>query len=724
MLAAPLARPRIPNLPHKNLAVSAGLVLVGAGLLALHQFISAQGSRWASPLRLVDWLFTVGFALGLLTLAWSIGGLLRAGQGDDPLADELAAVGIGGGVLSLVILAAGLCHLLHGWLFASTALVITIALYRPTAARIRRQGAYLRTWRRGRPRPALTAGRRIVVIVQIITLGFVCLRNTIPLIGDAPDLDGVTYHLAGPALYVHAHAIIPLPDIPLANGPSGLEMLAIPGVMAGTDTLLKVLNLLFALLLGLAIHAFSRRHFPRADAGLAVILFYLPTWIVELMAGTVVDFATAFLLLLGAGDALAWLERQRARPVPGATPSRSDADQLRGPDLGARVSRPASANGDGLLVRAGLLLGFAVSFKLTSGPAIPTAIATLGLCLLVGPGGTIAARLATAVRAGAVLGAAAVLPLAPWLLKSRIWFHNALYPAANLDNGSTCAMTNTSCAAGVAGHAGDPVSTLISHLWWMLSSTGTLYWNFAGPLTVALLLVPTVRRARPALLFLVIGAILWLSLVPLFYPPRYWLAMLALAAVLTAVAVGEAASRMGVRPRLLDTLLLVFLLPASLYTLVIAMGLAQRSGAFDLATGRISPYTFLADRVRPYKAMDWVNTHVPPGAEVAMVNSSLGYYLRRPYLNDWYGTRFSQLEQGGSARRIVLKLWCAAGVHYAIFNHADREYNQDNLAGIHPVRSYRWVRQANLVRADLFSWRGVDVLAVSPCGALASTGAR
>jgi hypothetical protein len=318
-----------------------------------------------------------------------------------------------------------------------------------------------------------------------------------------------------------------------------------------------------------------------------------------------------------------------------------------------------------------------------------------------------------------LLGAAALLPLAPWLLKSRIWFHNALYPAANLDNGSTCAMTNKGCAAIVAGHAGNPASAAISHLWWMVSSTGSLYWNFAGPLAVALLLLPAVRRARPALLFLVVGAILWLWLVPLFYPPRYWLAMLALAAVLTVVALGEAARWMGLRPRLMDTLLLLFLLPASLYTLIIAMGLSQRSGAFDLATGKLSPYSFLADRVRPYRAMDWVNTHAPTGAEVAMVNSTMGYYLRRPYLNDWYGMRFSQLELGGAARRAVLAEWCAAGVRYAVFNHADHEYNQDDLAAIHPVRSYRWVRQANLVRADLFSWRGVDVLAVTPCDALA-----
>jgi hypothetical protein len=433
-------------------------------------------------------------------------------------------------------------------------------------------------------------------------------------------------------------------------------------------------------------------------------LFFLPNWIVELMAGTVVDFATAFLLLMGVSDALAWWEQQ-----PGA---RSPAGwwAIGGPDR--------------LLIRAGLLLGFAVSFKLTSGPAIPAALLTLTLCIVAGRNGPLLARLALAVRACAVLGIAAVAPVAPWLLKNRIWFHNALYPAAGLDNGGNCTVSASGCTAIVATHAGGPLSSAFTHGWWMVATTGSLFWNFAGPLSVAILILPAARRARPSLMFLVLGAALWLWLVPLFYPPRYWLAIIGMAAVLTSVAIGELARRLSIRPRLLDLLLVLFLLPASLFSLLIALGLAQRSGALDLASGKISPAAYLADRVRPYRAIEWVNQHTAPGSEVAMVNSSMGYYLRRPYLNDWYGTRFHELESGGAAMRADLGAWCAAGVRYAVFNHADHEYNPDGPAGIRPLRVYSWVHVPRLVGRVLFSWRGVDVLAVSPCQTLRAVGTR
>jgi hypothetical protein len=698
-------RQGIARTPLKSrLGVFASLLIVGAVLIAWHLVIRSEGTHWASPLRLGDWLFNLALALTLLVPAWAAGTVIARpllGQADDPLGDLLAALGIGVGALSLLIFAAGLLHLLYSPLFLAGGIALFALLYRPGLAAGRAQFSDLRAWAAQRPDPPLSTARRVVIVVQAITLLFVCLRNTIPLVGDAPDQDGVTYHLPGPALYLQAHYMMPLPDIPLTNGPSGLEMLAIPGLMADTDTLLKMLNLLFALLLGLATYAFCKRHFPEADARLGVTIFFLPNWIVELMAGTVVDFATAFLLLLGVSDALAWLNRQ---DTPGA----------------ANPMRAGIAN-DRLLIRAGLLMGLAVSFKLTSGPGIPAAIIVLGAYILIRGKEPILVRVWIAGRAGVLLGVAAVLPVAPWLLKNRIWFHNMLYPAANLDNGGNCTVSANGCTAIASGPGSGALANAATHLWWTITTTGSLYWNFLGPMCLAILILPALRATRPALCFLVVGAALWLWLVPLFYPPRYWIAMVAMAAALCAVGLGEIRRRCGLGPRLFDTLLVLFLLPASLFTLLIAMGLAQRSGAFDLATGKISPYTFLADRVRPYRAIDWVNTHTSPGTEIAMVNSSMGYYLHRPYLNDWYGTRFQQLEGGGAARRADLAQWCATGVRYVVFNHADHEYNADLPAGIHPLAHYAWTRIPGLVQKVAFSWRGVDVLAVSPCQVGGST---
>ncbi|HVA88980.1 MAG TPA: hypothetical protein VNL71_03980, partial [Chloroflexota bacterium] len=402
--SVPRPVPAPPRPPHRFAALVA-LLLGGALLIAWRLIIRTEGIRWASPLRLGDWLFNLAFALALLTLAWAGGAVLTRpllGRWDDPPGDILAALGIGVGAMSLLIFAAGLLHLIYGPLFLAAGIILAGVLARPGLVLGSASLRDLRGWKALRPDPPLSAARRVVFIVQALTLVFVCLRNTIPLVGDTPDQDGVTYHLPAPALYVQAHHMMPLPDIPLANGPSGLEMLAIPGLLADTDTLLKMLNLLFALLLGLAAYAFCKRHFPEADARLGVTLFFLPNWIVELMAGTVVDFATAFLLLLGASDALAWLTRQDARSSP-------------------RSWRVISTD-DRLLIRAGVLLGFGVSFKLTSGPAVPAAILTVCACVLCRRDAPAARRALGAIRAGILLGVTAVLPVAPWLIKNRIWF--------------------------------------------------------------------------------------------------------------------------------------------------------------------------------------------------------------------------------------------------------------------------------------------------------------
>jgi hypothetical protein len=252
----------------------------------------------------------------------------------------------------------------------------------------------------------------------------------------------------------------------------------------------------------------------------------------------------------------------------------------------------------------------------------------------------------------------------------------------------------------------------------MVTTTADLCWRYGGPPTVALLLAPLLLRrssARQTLLFLLIGAVLWLKLVPLFVPPRYWLGLIAIAEAVAASTLWEAVCRLPLRPARADLPLLIYLVPAGLWTLAIGLGLAQRSGAFDLIGGSISSHDYLAQRVRPYRAFDWVNEHTPSGAVVVTINTSLGYYLDRPYLNDWYGTRYSRLLGGDAARADEIARWCRAGVQYAVFNRGQKEYNFDALSGIRPLSAYTWARLPDLRTRVLFSWRGVDVLALHPC---------
>ena len=154
---------------------------------------------------------------------------------------------------------------------------------------------------------------------------------------------------------------------------------------------------------------------------------------------------------------------------------------------------------------------------------------------------------------------------------------------------------------------------------------------------------------------------------------------------------------------------------ASLWLLVLSIGLAERTNAFELLSGTLSRHEFLVQRVRPYRAMDWVNTHARPATEVATVNMSLGYYLNEPYLNDWFGNRLARLQAGGAARQSELSGWCAAHVSIIVLNRGVHEYNSDSAAGIRPRASFTWLRTPGLGAQVLFTWRGVDVIAVHPC---------
>jgi hypothetical protein len=373
--------------------------------------------------------------------------------------------------------------------------------------------------------------------------------------------------------------------------------------------------------------------------------------------------------------------------------------------------------GDRLLLRAGLLLGISISCKLTSGPALPALALTLGLACLGLRSLPPAARLAAAVRGGTVLCLSGILPVAPWLLKNAILFRNPLYPATGVVNGANC-RDNNGCSAYVTHIASTGLHARIDQLWAMVTTTADLCWRYGGPPTVALLLAPLLLRrssARQALLFLLIGAVLWLKLVPLFVPPRYWLGLIAIAEAVTAATLWDVVRRLLLRPARADLPLLIYLVPASLWTLAIGLGLAQRSGAFDLISGSISSHDYLAQRVRPYGAFDWVNEHTPHGAVVVTINTSLGYYLDRPYLNDWYGTRYSRLLGAEAMRSSEIAGWCRAGVGYAVFNRGQKEYNIDALSRIRPLDVYTWTRTPGLGARLLFSWRGVDVLALHPC---------
>ncbi len=130
--------------------------------------------------------------------------------------------------------------------------------------------------------------------------------------GSPVEWDAPAYHLAGPKLFIRAHHLIPLPDIPLANAPSGVEMFYLAGLLVHTDGLGKTLNILFTVLLCASAFALARRHGHATAGWLAVIFLANVTWLVPEVPATLNDFAAAAMLVLGLNDVLIWLEQQAA----------------------------------------------------------------------------------------------------------------------------------------------------------------------------------------------------------------------------------------------------------------------------------------------------------------------------------------------------------------------------------------------------------------------------
>ena len=750
-----------PDRVPASRAPSAAVALaIAAALLGAHLLVARQSLHQASPLLLGDWLFAIAIAAALLALAAALGRRIGHPLADPlqaPLGEWLAALGLGYGILSQAILAAGFLRLYYGPVFLLAALAL-IAWLRRDLLDIARRIAALPALLRADPLIATARPvHRLIAITLALIVIAVFARGLIPITGDVPDWDAVAYHLAGPKIYLQLHRFVPLPDMPLANTPSAADLFSLPGLLLGSESVARYLDILLGLALAAATYSFGARHYSRVAGLLGAVLLLHTFWVVELLPAASPDFATAFLMVLGFSDAFAALYPAALNPATAADGSDATShypdpattvaptlpfDRSRRPHGHPRSSRRPHDNArtDRLLIRAGLLIGFSVSCKLTSLPAIPATAAVIGIVLLCRRrGGPLAAA-----RSVTVFGVATLVPLAAWLLKNRYFFGNPLYPQQIATTTQDCRGA-TACAS-IATHAtGHPA--ILDHLGYIAGSFAQILWSYTAPylpgfggnidpLIPLLLLIP-LGFARPALpppgthrgpapaglLLLAIGGLLWLLFVPLFLPPRYWLGLLAVTEVLLAATLLDAIRRLGRRGLPLAPALLGYLVLEGLVTLLIAIGLAGRSGGLGLALGQRSRYDYLAERVRPYRAIDYLNTRIPDSLPVAMVHVTLGYYVNRTRLNDWYGTRFRALEYTAAGRRAELAGWCRAGVRYAIFNRgadgSNGEYNPDALAGIRPLAAFAWPRTPGLHLRLLYSARGVDVLALTPCTALA-----
>ncbi|HVC83145.1 MAG TPA: hypothetical protein VNL35_21865, partial [Chloroflexota bacterium] len=532
---------------------------------------------------------------------------------------------------------------------------------------------------------APTRAQRLIVVVLALALAALWLESTLPAgVGPPVEWDAPAYHLAEAKLLANAHQIIPLPDIPLANAPSGVEMFYTLGILGHTDGLGKTMNVLFMAWLCAATFALARRHgHPRAG-WLSVIILANVTWLVPEVPATLNDFAAATMLVLGLNDALTWLD-----------------------------SRPAGANGPAwriwlgpgglpLLARAGCLLGFSASFKLSNLPVAPAAAVTVGLAILVLSKGKPGPRLGQAVVAGAILGIATLLALGPWIVKSYVLFGQPFYPMS-------VAISYTA-----PGHGGAP-SSAFSHIGTTLFSLVQVFTGSLGLPSLLILPAPFILRsigARWAQVFLVIGGILWIWFVPLYGEPRYYIPLIAIGAAIAGSVACRLLDLLPFPPERSELPIVAYLLLHSLLILGLSGQQAVNDHAGTVALGGISRHDELAGHVGAYLAEDWVNRHTPAGSTIALVHVTLAYYLDRPYLGDWYSSHRMRLEAGGAGRAAEFARWCRAGARYLVVNRGD---DHDAAFNLPMPLKLDWLHTPGLHPILLYSANQTDVYRVTPC---------
>lgn len=238
----------------------------------------------------------------------------------------------------------------------------------------------------GSPLPRLRLVVRVPFYLLFAAFGIFYLCTAL-----APEIspDGSAYHLGWVSRYARAHGFYRITTDMYAYLSAGVEMLFLHAFVFGRHSAAALTHFAFYLALPLGMLLYGRRFgFPGAAATGALLVFMAP---IVGFAGSVayndvalacVLFALFYLLQIWDG------ERHSA-----------------------------------LLVPIGLLAGFAYAVKYTGFLAVPYAAAFVAWKLL--------RKRHNPIKAVAVVGAFALLSIAPWGLKNWIWVDNPLAPFYN-----------------------------------------------------------------------------------------------------------------------------------------------------------------------------------------------------------------------------------------------------------------------------------------------------
>jgi 4-amino-4-deoxy-L-arabinose transferase-like glycosyltransferase len=600
--------------------------VIGLGLagIAAHTYLGAFSKDTRGVLAVLDHIFDLTLALGLLTILLGVGNLLgeKLKLSFVGTAEEIAfSLFLGMGAIGSSVLILGLLGLLHP-LPILLLLVVSVGISR------RRFSRLYRVTIEGFRRVTLTRETRIVGLLFASLVIFLLLRAATP----PNTADEVIYHLPVTKSFVEQGRVYPMFDNALGNLPFLVHMIYALCLMADSDIAARVFSLFLAVGTALALYGFCSRYLTRRVGVVAIFAFFAAGMVVEVAISTRIDVSLAGVLFLATYAIINYFESERI----------------------------------GWLWVSALLAGFSLGIKHSAG----IWLVLIGVMYLFEALIRKRQRVVTTLGRGIAYAVIAAAIASPWYIKNYVWFHNPLYPLITGEvaqfgenelryfNGEDERKLEAHFQTALAEIPGvvqeqekaiaDAANARIERnafRWWdlflkpnsFLMTEPHQYPNYLF-LTIPFLIF--LRKPRPVLVLLVLAsafvfAITWTSWIGRYLLPAYPPLTIVAAYVIT---------NLSERYNLLRKL--------PIYLLAVALGVIVSAGVLSMryfnSLGFVTGMASRRDVQLPltyYKPIDFINSNLPHNARVMLMGAQLSYGIERPHTSDesWFSTKWRRL---------------------------------------------------------------------------------
>jgi 4-amino-4-deoxy-L-arabinose transferase-like glycosyltransferase len=501
------------------------------------------------------------------------------------------------------------------------------------------------------------------VLVTVVALGVLALAVLVQDLAPPTDYDGLLYHLVAPQAYLQAHGIVYLPHNFSANLPMLGEMLYTFGLAGGTDRQPQLLHgVTGALTVGLS-YALGARYAGRRPAFWGAAALAATPLLPFLATRAYIDLFTTLYGLLALFGVLRWNDSF----VLGGAPVGAGSGAEAGPLL-ERVLRAARSRDLGWLRLAGVGAGLALATKY----AAATMVLLLGLAVLVGAYRR-QRHLGRALLPPATLAIYTAVVALPWYARQAIVLGSPVWPmyfgGRDWDAPRVAQLT----------YFVEQYSTGHGLLDWLLLPWNIYVhsWRFghvpdSGP--------PLLGLAAPLALLVPVPAVRWLLAIAAasfvlwargWQDLRFLLGMYPVFALLGAAGLDGVAARLRWAPL---AGLAIGAVVASLCLQTAGRQVERARDSLAVVLGREPVTSYLQRKLPDFRAITYLNAHVPPGRATLMLGDGQIWYCRQRCIPDpAHDTLLEWFIRPGSAAATLARLR-QEGVSHILLSKVDFWY--------------------------------------------------